>query len=80
MGLTGPLRLFNEKRFTGGTIYEGPTRKGFAGPYICDRCSLACAGVYLVEESWLCGACNSLRMRSPVAETVRVPVAMSGRH
>jgi hypothetical protein len=25
MGVIGPLRLFNKKRFTSGTVYEGPT-------------------------------------------------------
>jgi hypothetical protein len=25
MGVTGPLRLFNQKRFTSGTVYESPT-------------------------------------------------------
>jgi hypothetical protein len=25
MGVTGPLRLFNKKRLTSGTVYEGPT-------------------------------------------------------
>jgi hypothetical protein len=70
LGLAGPLRIFAETAFHGGKSYESPTRRGWAGPYCCDTCLLACDGVYRVGERWLCGSCKSPR-KPPASPEVR---------
>jgi hypothetical protein len=61
MGAAGPLRDFSETCFLGSMSYERPTRKGWAGFYVCDQCLIVRDGVYRVGDSWLCAACRSPR-------------------
>lgn len=59
MGPHGPLRMFSATKFASSIYYESRDWNGFAGSYVCDQClQPEGAGVYRVDDKWLCGGCK----------------------
>jgi hypothetical protein len=61
MSEAGPLRIFSETPFRNNTSYESPSRRGFAGSYVCVSGLVECDGLYRAADRWLCPACRSTR-------------------
>lgn len=60
----GPLRQWSDKSHgSGWNYYENSQMKGYAGSYVCGKCSNPVVGVYRVDAGdWICAACKSGKM------------------
>jgi hypothetical protein len=66
----GPIRLFSEKPFLGGTPYQGGAFKGYVGLYVCACCHFEVHRVLFGHGDWICRGCVSAWKRANTAERV----------
>lgn len=56
----GPLRQWSDKaRGSAWNYYEKAQTVGYAGSYVCDKCSNPVYGVYRLNQGWICAACKA---------------------
>jgi hypothetical protein len=79
----GPLRLFStpaqagkDGHLAGWIRYTHADMDGWAGPYVCEACRKAGAGVYEVKGKWICGG---RRNPKAAARKKRRPVAINNQ-